>query len=383
MAAKRDYYEVLGVSREASTEEIKRAYRRLARQYHPDVNKEPDAEERFKEINEAYEILSDPQKRAYYDRFGHTPRTGGMPGGDNFGGFGGFGPDFADLLEEFFGFGTGRRSRGGPERGQDVQVDVTLTFEEAVFGTEKTLEIPRWEPCPVCHGTGAEPGTRPVTCPQCGGTGEVRQVRQSFLGRFVTVTTCPRCNGTGTVIPTPCHECGGRKVVRRTRPVAIKIPPGVDEGTLVRLSGEGELGRQGGPPGDLYVRVHVKSHPLFRREGKTILLEVPINVAQAALGDEIEIPTIDGDAVSLTIPAGTQHGKTFRIRNKGVPDMHRPGRRGDMLVTVRVVIPKNLTSEQKALFHRLGEALGKAPSPDERNFLEKMLDAIGDALNLE
>lgn len=382
MTAKRDYYEVLGVSRTASTEEIKRAYRRLARQYHPDVNKDPDAEERFKEINEAYETLSDPKKRAYYDRFGHTQRGAGAPGPD-FGGFGGFGVDFTDLLEEFFGFGTGGRNRRGPERGQDVQVDVTLTFEEAVFGTEKVLEIPRWEPCPVCHGTGAEPGTRPMTCPQCGGTGEVRQVRQSFLGRFVTVTTCPRCNGTGQIITTPCHECGGRKVVRRTRQVVVNIPPGVDEGTLVRLSGEGELGQNGGPPGDLYVRVHVKPHPLFRREGRTILLEVPINVAQAALGDEVEVPTIDGDTVKLNIPAGTQHGKTIRVRGKGVPDVHNPNRRGDMLVTVRVVIPQKLTPEQRELFKQLGEALGKAPSPDERSFWEKMLDAIGDALNLE
>ena len=382
MATKRDYYEVLGVPRNASQEDIKRAYKRLARQYHPDINKSPDAEEKFKEINEAYQVLSDPQKRAQYDRFGHAGVGGGFPGNVDFD-FSGF-PDLSEIFEEFFGFNMGgRQRRRRPERGRDLQVDVTITFEEAVFGTEKTLEIPRWEPCPRCHGTGAEPNTSPAVCPQCGGTGQVQQVRQSLLGRFVTVGTCPRCNGEGRIITTPCRECNGRKVVRRTRRVAVNIPPGVDEGTLVRLSGEGELGAYGGPPGDLYVRVHVQPHPLFKREGKNILLDLPINVAQAALGDEVEVPTIDGTTVKLSIPPGTQYGKTFRLRGKGAPDVHNPNRRGDMLVTVRVVVPKKLTPQQKELFQQLGATLGKAPKPDERGFLDRFLDALADALNLD
>ena len=385
MTTKRDYYEVLGVSRHATQEEIKRAYKRLARQYHPDLNKSPDAEEKFKEINEAYQVLSDPEKRARYDRFGHAGVGQGAGGVHvDFGDF----PDLTEIFEEIFGFGGFGRSRRGargqrPERGADLQVDVTIDFEEAVFGTEKTIEIARWEPCPHCHGTGAEPGTSPITCPQCGGTGQVQQIRSTFFGRFVTTTTCPRCNGTGEVIPTPCHVCGGRKVVRRKRKVAVHIPPGVDEGTLVRLAGEGELGRNGGPPGDLYVRVHVRPHPIFKREGRDILLDLPINVAQAALGDEVEVPTVDGESVKLTIPPGVQYGKTLRVRGKGVPDVHNPNRRGDMLVTVRVVIPKELTPEQKELFRRLGETLGRAPKPDERGFLDRFLDALADALNLD
>ncbi|NPA90532.1 MAG: molecular chaperone DnaJ [Chloroflexi bacterium] len=380
MAGTRDYYQILGVPRNASQEEIKRAYRRLARQYHPDVNKDPNAEERFKEINEAYEVLSDPEKRAQYDRFGHVgPSSGGPRPGD----FGGIPPDIVDLFGDLFGFDFGfggRRSHPRPERGQDVQVEVTLSFEEAVFGTQRTVEVTRWEPCPRCNGTGMEPGTRPVTCPQCGGTGEVQQIRETFFGRFVTVSTCPRCNGQGVIITTPCQECGGRGMVRRTRQVVVEIPPGVDEGTLIRLAGEGELGRHGGPPGDLYVRVHVQPHPLFKREGQNLLLEVPINVAQAALGDEIEVPALDGSKVKLSIPPGTQPGKVIRLKGHGVPDMRNPNRRGDMLVTVRVVIPKKLTPEQRELFRKLGETLGKTPTPDERNFFEKMLDALGEAL---
>lgn len=382
MAAKRDYYEVLGVPRNATQEEIKQAYRRLARQYHPDVNKSPDAEEKFKEINEAYQVLSDPEKRRQYDLFGHAGVTGGAAQGGarvdfDFTDF----PDITEIFEEFFGFpgfGTRRRQRR-VERGSDIQVDVTLTFQEAVFGTEKVIEVPRWEPCPRCRGTRTEPGTRPARCPQCGGRGEVQYVQDSLFGRFVRVSVCPRCNGEGVVITTPCQECGGRGVVRRTRKVAVDIPPGVDDGTLVRLKGEGELGRNGGPPGDLYVRVQVQPHPLFKREGKNILLDLPINVAQAALGDEVEIPTIDGTTVKLTIPPGTQYGQTFRIRGKGAPDVRNPNRRGDMLVTVRVVVPKKLTPEQKELFMRLGQTFDRTPSPQDKNFWDKLVDILSDA----
>ncbi len=384
MAVKRDYYDVLGVPRNASQEEIKRAYKRLARQYHPDINKSPDAEEKFKEINEAYQVLSDPEKRRQYDLFGHAGVSGvagGAPGGVrvdvDFSGF----PDLTEIFEEFFGFGPkGRTRRRRAERGSDVQVEVTLDFEEAIFGTEKTIEVARWEPCPRCHGTGAEPGTHPMRCPQCGGRGEVQHVQDSFFGRFVRVAVCPRCNGEGMLITTPCQECRGRGVTRRTRRVAVSIPPGVDDGTLVRLTGEGELGRNGGPPGDLYVRVQVRPHPLFKREGKNILLDLPINVAQAALGDEVEIPTIDGGTVKLTIPPGTQYGKTFRLRGKGAPDVRHPNRRGDMLVTVRVVVPKELTPEQRELFKALGKTFERTPSPQDKNFWDKLLDALADVL---
>lgn len=356
MARKRDYYDVLGVQRNASQDEIKRAYRRLARQYHPDVNKGPDAEPRFKEINEAYEVLSDQEKRATYDRFGHAGVSGDFSGG-----FGGFG--FDDIIDEFFG-GFGRRARAArraPQRGADLRYNLTLAFEEAVFGCGKDLEIPRWETCPICRGSGAEPGTTPVRCPQCNGTGEVRHVQQSLFGSFVNVTTCNRCDGEGEVVTTPCRECRGRKQVQRTRSISVQIPAGVDDGTQIRLSGQGEAGVRGGPPGNLYVVLSVKPHPYFKRQDNTILLEMPINIAQAALGDEVTVPTLDGEE-KLVIPAGAQSGETFRLRGKGVPYVRRNGR-GDQLVTVYVVTPTNLTEEQKDLLRKLAATLGTEPIP--------------------
>ncbi|HIC89565.1 MAG TPA: molecular chaperone DnaJ [Anaerolineae bacterium] len=375
MAEKRDYYEVLGVSREASSDDIRRAFRRLARQYHPDVNKSPDAEARFKEINEAYEVLSDPDKRAAYDRFGHAGLRG-TGGFSDFGGFGGFG-DLGSIFEEFFGSFTGTRpSRRGPQRGADLRTTLELTFEEAVFGCEKELEIPRQETCPRCRGTGAEPGTTPVRCPTCYGTGEVQRRQQSPLfGTIVTATTCPRCHGTGEVITTPCNQCGGQKTVRVTRTLSVTIPPGVSEGTQIRLAGEGEAGVNGGPPGNLYIVLRVREHPLFRRRNSDILLEVPLNIVQATLGTEIEVPTLDGP-ITLTIPPGTQHGETFRLRGKGVPHLQRNGR-GDQLVTVRVVVPTRLTEEQRELLQRLGESLGiENLGKDDRSFWEKLTNAF-------
>ncbi len=371
MASKRDYYEVLEVDRNASKEELKRAYRRMARKYHPDVNHEEGADERFKEINEAYEVLSNDNSRAAYDRFGHAGVQGAGTG--DFTGFG----SVADIFEEFFGgFGGGRR-RTGPRRGADLRYDLTIDFEDAVFGTEQEIEVRRPEVCPHCFGSGAEPGTDPIRCDQCNGTGEVRRVRQSFLGSFVNVTTCPTCNGSGETIPNPCTVCEGRKQVQKTRTLKVKVPPGVDDDTQIRLSGEGAPGGDGGPPGNLYVVLHVKNHEYFQRRGDDILLELEINIAQAALGDEITVPTVDGDE-TLKIPAGTQSGKVFRMRAHGVPHLRRAGR-GDQLVVTHVTIPKKLTTEQRELMEQLAGTLGSETiAQRERGFLGQLRDALGD-----
>lgn len=373
MSAKSDYYEILDVPRNASPQEIKQAYRRLARQYHPDVSKSPDAEARFKEINEAYQVLSDQGKRATYDRFG----TVEVPGFEGFG----FRDPF-DIFEEVFGFdfGFGPRTRTArrrtPQRGADLRYDLMISFEEAVFGCERELEIPRWETCPTCRGSGAEPGTTPVRCPQCNGTGEVRRAQQSIFGSFVQVTTCNRCDGSGEVVTTPCHECRGRKQVQRVKTIAVDIPAGVDEETQIRLSGEGEPGLYGGPPGNLYVVLHVKPHRYFKRQGNNILLELDINVAQAALGDKVQVPTLDGEE-PLVIPAGTQTGNIFRLKGKGVPYLRRNGR-GDQLVTIYVVTPTHLTEEQEGLFEELAKTLGKEVIPQsEKGFVDKLKDLFG------
>jgi molecular chaperone DnaJ len=376
--SKRDYYEVLGIPRDADESAIKSAYRRLARQYHPDVNKSDDAEERFKEINEAHEVLSNAEKRQMYDRFGHAAAQGGFgqagPGA-GFGGFGGFG----DIFEEFFGgFGGMRAGPRGPERGDDLRYDIEITFQEAVFGTEKEIEIPRLETCPVCQGSGAEPGTKPIRCPQCNGSGEVRRAQQTILGSFVSVSACPRCNGEREIAPTPCTNCRGQKRVRVTRKLSVTIPAGVDDGMRIRLAGEGEPGGRGGPAGSLYVVLHVRPHPLFQRQEADILLELPVNIVQAALGAEIEVPTLDGKT-RLTVPAGTQHGAVFRLRGKGVPIL-RSTRRGDQLITVHVIVPEKLNDKQRKLLKELGETLGlESLGKDTRGLFEKLLDAVGDA----
>lgn len=368
----RDYYEVLGVSRNASNDELKQAFRRLARQYHPDVNDSPDAEERFKEINEAYAVLSDPERRAAYDRFGHAGvrGAGGVP--DFTVDF----SDFADIFEEFFGFGRGtRRARNVPRRGSDLQYRLDLTFEEAVFGTEKEIEITRDEVCSHCHGQRAEPGTSPVRCATCNGRGEVRQARQTILGSMVQVTTCPTCGGSGETIATPCRVCNGRGLERKTRKKIVTIPAGVDTGNQIRLAGEGQPGINGGPNGNLYLLINVKPHKYFRRRENDILLDLEINVAQAALGAEVRVPTVDGEA-TLKIPPGTQPGKVLRIRGKGVPHLRSNGR-GDQLVIINVVIPERLTPEQRELFEKLARSLGSEARPQERGFLDWLKEAIG------
>lgn len=382
MAVKRDYYEVLGVPRTVNKEELKKQYRRLARQYHPDVNGEPDAAERFKEISEAYEVLSDDDKRSAYDRFGHA----GVGNGGGFSGFDqGFG-GFADIFEEFFGsFGAGttRRRRQGPRRGPDLRYDLTITFEEAIFGAEREIEFRRPETCGTCSGSGAQPGTRPITCTTCNGSGEVRRVQQSILGQFVNVATCSTCGGTGELIPNLCHECNGHKLVEKTVTKKVKIPPGVDSDTQIRLSGEGGAGVNGGPAGNLFVVLTVAPHEIFERRGDDIVLDLHVNVAQAALGDEVTVPSVDGDN-SLQIPPGTQSGKVFRMRGLGVPKLDRSGRggnigRGDQLVIINVTIPKHLTDEQKRLFQELARTLGKEVVPQkEKGILGQLKDALGD-----
>ena len=369
--SKRDYYEVLGVERNVDKATLKRAFRRLAQQYHPDVNKSPEAEAMFKEINEAYQVLNDDQRRAAYDRFGHAGLEGGMGGG--YADFSGFG-DIGSIFEEFFGgFGASSgRSRRQPRRGADLRADIRLSFEEAAFGADREIEIPRMETCDRCDGSGAEPPTQPVMCSTCNGTGEVQRRQQSPLfGTVVTASPCPTCGGTGEVIPSPCNKCNGRKRVRVTRKLNVKIPAGVDEGTRIRLAGEGEAGQLGGPPGNLYVVVTVESHPIFVRDGFDVHLELPINVAQAALGATIDIPTLDGEREALEIPPGTQTGKVFRKRGQGIPRLQRNGR-GDMQVTVRVQVPTNLTPEQRELFRKLATTLGDATTEQHKGFFDRI-----------
>jgi molecular chaperone DnaJ len=372
----RDYYEILGVPRNATPDDLKAAFRRLARQLHPDVNKEPDAEERFKEINEAYAVLSDPEKRAAYDRFGHAGVRG--PGGappDFTVDF----SDFADIFGDLFGFGgfgrTATRSRNAPRRGADLQYRLDLAFEEAVFGIEKEIEISRDETCNRCNGSGAEPGTTPTRCSTCNGTGEVRQVRQTILGSMVQVATCPTCRGQGETIGSPCTNCQGRGLERRTRKKVVSIPAGVDSGTQIRLAGEGQPGVNGGPNGNLYIAIQVKNHKFFRRRDYDILLDLNINIAQATLGADVEIPTVDG-STTLKIPTGTQPGKVLYLRGKGVPKLRSSGR-GDQLVVINIEVPTRLTNEQRLLFEQLAKSLGSEVRPQERGFLDWLKEALG------
>lgn len=369
MASKRDYYEVLGVEREASADEIRKAYRGLARRYHPDVNKSPDAEGVFKEINEAYEVLSDQDKRSAYDRFGHA----GVPG-TGAGDFSGFN-DLSDVFESFFGGFAGGRAQKGPRQGEDLRADLTLTFEEAIFGIEKELEIERLERCPTCNGSGAASGSKPTRCPECGGSGQVRRVRSSIFGSFVNVSTCPQCHGEGEIISNPCHECHGQQRVRTKRRISVAVPPGVDDGTRIRLAGEGNAGINAGPSGHLYVFLSVKPHQYFKRQDNDIYLNIHINVAQAALGDKIKVPTLEGEA-ELAIPAGTQTGQSFTIRDQGVPYLRRNSR-GNQVVTVFVATPTNLTVEQKNLLRELSKTLGKEAVPQNgRGLFDKLKDAL-------
>ena len=368
----RDYYEILGVTRNASNDEIKASFRKLARQYHPDVNKDGDAEEKFKEINEAYGVLSDTEKRARYDRFGKE-------GLGNMGGFRDYTADFTDIFEELFGrgfgFSTGRRSRNSPRRGRDLTQSVMLTFEEAVFGVEKEIEFQREETCSRCGGSGAEPGTSPMRCSTCNGQGEVRQVRQTFLGQMVQTATCPTCNGRGETISSPCKICRGSGLEIKTVRKRVQVPAGVDGGTQIRLAGEGGPGANGGPNGSLFLILDVQPHQFFKRRENDVILNLDINVAQAALGAEVDVPTLDGEE-KLKIPSGTQPGKIFNIKNKGVPYLRRSGR-GDQLVIVNVAVPTKLTKEQRELFEKLAESLGTTVKPQEKGFLDWLNEALG------
>lgn len=369
--AKRDYYDILGISRGADQPEIKRAYRRFAIQYHPDKNPgDKQAEEKFKEAAEAYSVLSDAEKRGRYDRFGHA----GV--GSAGGGFEGFDPDifadFSDILGDFFGFGDifggSRRRRDRPQRGADLRYDLKIDFEEAVFGTKTKIKIPRTEMCKHCSGSGADPRHGPVTCPSCGGKGAV-QYQQGF---FTISRTCTNCRGTGRIVRNPCPECGGQGQIQREKVLELKIPAGVDEGSHLRVAGEGEMGRQGGPSGDLYVVISVEQHPFFRREDTHILCEVSISFWQAALGDEIAVRALEGEE-KIKIPPGTQSGTVFRLKGRGVPSLNGRGR-GDQLVQVKVVTPTNLSREQKELFKRLAEISGD--EQDSGTLFEKVREML-------
>ena len=358
MAEKRDYYEVLGVEKGASEDEIKKAYRKLAKANHPDLHPgDKECEERFKEINEAYEVLSDPDKRAKYDQFGHAafdPSAGG-PGGAGFGGFGGFGDIFGG------GFGGGQTQRSGPRRGENLRVRLNITFEEAAFGCEKEINVGRVEQCPDCKGTGCAPGTTPEVCPDCKGTGSVRTTQRTPFGMVQTSGACKKCGGRGKIIHQPCPRCGGRGAVRKNQTIKVKIPAGIDDGQTLNLHGKGNAGLDGGPAGDLLITVFVKPHPFFERDGNSVLMEMPVTFAQAALGAEIEVPTIDG-RVKLTIPEGTQPGSVFRLRGKGIPYLQSKGGRGDQFVTITITVPKNMTAEQKERLHAYAESMNEAVS---------------------
>ncbi|PKB65657.1 MAG: molecular chaperone DnaJ [SAR202 cluster bacterium Io17-Chloro-G3] len=361
MTIKRDYYEILGVGRNASDEDVKRAFRHLAMEYHPDRNKEANAVDRFKEVNEAYQVLSDPDKRSAYDRFGHAAVNGnsqGFDGADIFGGFG-------DVFDAFFGGGFGRRQRHGPQRGQDLQIALTLSFKEAALGVDKDITFSRTETCQRCDGNRGELGTKPEVCSNCRGSGQVRRSQQSLFGQFVQVVACPTCAGEGHTISDPCKQCRGTGLERKPVTRAVTIPPGVDDGSRVRLSREGSAGAMGGPRGDLYIAIEAQQHTYFDRNGFNLLYELPLNFSQAALGDTVEVPTLDG-TTPVRIPTGIQSGTILRVKGEGVPYLQRKGR-GDLLISVRVVTPTSLTSDQLQLFEQLSAQLNSPPKPNEND----------------
>ena len=373
---KRDYYEVLGVQKGASEEEIKKAYKKMARKYHPDLNPgDKDAEEKFKEVNEAYEVLSDSEKKARYDQFGFAgvdPNFGA--GGGGYGGGAGF--DFGDLGDIFgsffgggFGGGQARRNPNAPQRGESIRMNLTISFEEAAFGCEKELELDRYESCETCRGSGAAPGTSPETCPDCGGSGVVQTRRQTPMGVFASTAPCSRCGGRGKIIKEPCKDCRGSGMVRRRRKIQASVPAGIDNGQTISIRGQGHAGKNGGPAGDLLVTITVRPHELFRREGTSVLCEAPITFPQAVLGAELEIPTIDGK-VKYDIPEGTQSGTTFRLKGKGIPALNGRGR-GDQYVTVYIETPHNLNREQKEALKKFAEAVGENNYEERKSFFRK------------
>jgi len=353
MAIKRDYYEILGVPRDANDEEIKKAFRKLAFKYHPDHNRDDKAEARFKEVNEAYEVLSDPEKRAAYNLYGHDSAEGPFSRGFEGFNFGGFG----DIFEAFFGE-SNTTTRDRPQRGADLHHHIKITLEEAAFGCEREIKLKRTETCTTCQGTGCEPGTQPTRCPNCNGTGQVRRVQKSLFGNFINTATCSQCHGEGKIITKPCHQCKGSGRVKQHRNIVIKSPTGIHDNSQIRLSGEGEAGIKGGSQGDLYISVAVEIHDIFTRDGNDILYELPINFAQAALGAEVAVPTLYGKA-KIKIPAGSQTGKILRIKNHGMPHLRRNAK-GDQKVTLFVATPDSLSKEQRQLLEELSKTLGPA-----------------------
>ena len=379
---KRDYYEVLGLEKGASEDAIKKAYRKLAKKYHPDVNPgDTQAEERFKEVNEAYEVLSDADKRSRYDAYGHAGVDPNFTGGasQGFGGFSGFGGfedfDLGSIFDSFFGGGaTGSSRRTAARRGEDIHTTIMLSFEEAAFGCEKEISITRIEECSECSGTGAEKGTAVETCTRCSGTGQVRSTRRTPLGVISNTETCSECRGSGKTIKTPCSECHGEGNVRKSRKIKLSVPVGIDEGQTISLRNEGNSGRNGGPSGSLLVTVQIRPHPIFTRNGTSVICELPITIIQAVLGAEVEVPTLDGK-VKYTIPEGTQSGTTFRLKGKGIPRLHSSSR-GDQYVKVFVEIPKNLSKKQKDLLSQFGDSLADDNYEKRKSFFDKIKDTF-------
>lgn len=385
MAAKKDYYEVLGVNKNSTDDEIKKAYRKLARKYHPDLNRDDPkaAEEKMKEINEAYDVLKDKDKRAQYDQFGFIDPNGGYGQGggftgninmnDIFGGMGGMG-GFGDIFEQFFsGGGTRTRRKAGPQRGADLRYDLSIAFEEAAFGKEMKLKVPRMEACEECGGTGAKKGTTPDECPDCHGTGMRQTTTRTPFGVISNARPCERCHATGQIIKNPCGHCHGTGKIRVEREIKLTIPKGIDAGQRLRIQGGGQAGERGGQPGDLYVYINIKPHKIFSRRDENVYCEIPISFVQAALGAKIEAPTIDGK-VDLTIPEGTQSGAVLRIRGKGIPYMHG-NERGDEFVTIKVLTPKNLTSRQKKLLREFeDDGSDSKNNPEKKSFIDKLKD---------
>ena len=373
---RKDLYEVLELQKGASEEEIKKAYRRLAKKYHPDLNPgNKEAEEKMKEVNAAYEILSDPEKKARYDQFGHAgvdPSYGAGGGGyAQYGGFEDF--DLGSIFDSFFGGGMGAQTRrNGPRRGENIQVNLNLTFEEAAFGCEKEITVNRVEKCPDCNGTGAKPGTSAETCPDCHGTGQVKTTQRTVFGVFSSTAPCSRCHGTGKIIKEPCSTCRGTGSVRKSRTLTVKIPAGIDNGQTISMRGEGHAGANGGSPGDIYVTVNVKPHALFKRRGQDVMIEMPVTFVQATLGAELTVPTIDGK-VSYNMPEGTQPDTIFRIRGKGIPKLNGRGR-GDHYVKVKIEIPRNLNHEQKEILRKFDDSIGDGQYKEKKGFFDKMKD---------
>lgn len=377
VATKQDYYEVLGVARESGADDIRKAYRKLALQHHPDRNPgDKDAEERFKTINQAYEVLSNPEKRARYDRFGTAEGNGGG-GGDFGGGFGGF----TDIFDVFFGAGGGQqRGEPGPERGADLRYDMEISLEEVLAGVQKTISVTRLETCDDCKGNGAKPGTKPDRCVACAGSGYVRTNRQTLFGTMSQVQECYRCQGRGEIVKEPCAKCNGRGVERQTRKLDVQVPPGAEERTRIRLTGQGEAGPMGGPPGDLYVFLHVAQHKTFRRRGRDLTNEVEISFARAALGGDVRTPTLEGEEI-VHVPEGAQPGDVFRLRGKGLPELNRPQSRGDQHVVLRVKTPTNLNERQRKALQEFAEAggedLGKIGPAKDRGPFEWVRNLFG------